>query len=296
MTGNGWLARGGLRDPLLRRASCAYIAGGRLDDALDGCRRLAGGGRGSTVCYWNANGEDPFQIARAYETIIDAVGGECLDAELAVKPWALEPAPRLVPEVLERARDAGVPVQFDSRDLPSAAPGLALASEVSAALGVAVGVTLPGRWRRSVRDAGIAADQGLRVRVIKGQWPDPEQPKADLRSGFLSVVNRLAGRATRVTVATHDERLARRALSTLRAAGTPCELELLYGLAVAGPLRAARAANVPVRMYVPYGKPMPPYILSRRAARGDPRMLLWLSQDAILGRAKGRRSVARLSA
>lgn len=271
------------------------MAGGRIDDASSACRALAAGGIGSTVCYWNADEEDAARVARAYEAIVDALAGGRLDARIAVKPWALASEPGLLAAVLERAREAGVPVQFDSLDLERAGATLALAGELSS-LGGSLGVTIPGRWRRSPGDAEFAADRGLRVRVVKGQWPDPERPNGDLRRGFLEVVERLAGRATRVLVATHDGRLARLALSRLRAAGTPCELELLYGLPVAAPLRIARLSRVPVRMYVPYGQPTPPYVLTRRSVRRDPRMLAWLTQDAVLGPAKGRRSVARVSA
>lgn len=271
------------------------MVGGRIDDASSACRALAAGGVSSTVCYWNVDEEDAARVAQSYEAIVDALAGGRLDARIAVKPWALASEPDLLAAVLERARKAGVPVQFDSLDLERAGATLALAGELSSR-GGAPGVTIPGRWRRSPDDAESAADRGLRVRVVKGQWPDPERPKGDLRRGFLEVVERLAGRATRVLVATHDGRLARLALSRLRAAGTPCELELLYGLPVAAPLRIARLSRVPVRMYVPYGHPTPPYVLTRRSARRDPRMLAWLTQDAVLGSAKGRRSVARVSA
>ena len=55
-------------------------------------------------------------------------------------------------------------------------------------------------------------------------------------------------------VASHDVSLAAEAISRLRAAGTPCELELLFGRPMAESMRWARENGVGVRVYVPFGK------------------------------------------
>ena len=102
-----------------------------------------------------------------------------------------------------------------------------------------------------------------------------------VRDRFLAVVRRLAGRAGRVLVATHDAALARPALECLRAAGTDCELELLFGLPDRTLLGVARAAGVPVRVYVPYGRAWLPYSLSQ--VRQHPRILWWTMRDWLLG-------------
>ena len=147
------------------------------------------------------------------------------------------------------------------------------------------GCTLPARWRRSLRDADEAVDLGLRVRIVKGQWADAgaetKLPDLEIRERFLAIVRALAGRARRVVVATHDPALARPALECLRAAGTACELELLFGLPVRSLLPVARAAGVPVRFYVPYGHAWLPYCLSQ--ARQHPRILWWTMRDWLLG-------------
>src|SRR5262249_11246170 len=136
-----------------------------------------------------------------------------------------------------------------------------------------LGCTLPGRWPRSVFDADRAAEMGLRVRVVKGQWADlsvdinPEQ-------GFLNIIDRLgAQRARHVAVATHHPNLARTALSRLLTTGTSCELELLYGLPSQSLIRIGRELNVPVRMYVPFGRAWLPYRLKQ--IPGNPRLVAW---------------------
>jgi proline dehydrogenase len=98
----------------------------------------------------------------------------------------------------------------------------------------------------------------------------------------MDVVNALAGRAHHVTVASHDPPLVREALHRLVDAGTPCELELLFGLPMRAAMRAARDLGVPTRIYVPYGHSWLPYALSRAIKR--PRMIWWIFTDAAFGR------------
>jgi proline dehydrogenase len=155
---------------------------------------------------------------------------------------------------------------------------------------VDIGCTLPGRWRRSPNDAHWASDHGLCVRVVKGEWPDPREPQRNPRAGFLEVIDALAGRARRVGVATHDVALARAAIRRLQAAGTPCGLELLYGLPMRESIRHARELGIDVRVYVPYGEAYMPYALSQ--IRRRPRMLLWLLNDLAAGALKWRATPA----
>jgi hypothetical protein len=80
-----------------------------------------------------------------------------------------------------------------------------------------------------------------RLRIVKGEWADPQADPADAGAAFLALVRSLAGRASPVAVATHDPALARRALGVLVEAGTPCELEQLRGLPRARTMAVARA-------------------------------------------------------
>jgi proline dehydrogenase len=142
-----------------------------------------------------------------------------------------------------------------------------------------LGCTVPGRWLRSVEDARVACEWGLRVRVVKGQWADPQDPEMDMRSGFLKVIDVVRGRAVRVAVASHDVPLAREALRRLKDAGTSCELELLHGLPRREAVRMAQQLEVPVRVYVPQGKAWLPYVL--RQAKKNPWVLSWFARDLV---------------
>ena len=276
--------------PLKRRAASAYVAGPRIDDALLACRMLQERGRASTVGFWNRGGTDePSQVMHAYLATAEALSRNGLDAYLSIKAPALGFSPELVAELLTRTRAGGVRVHFDALSPESVDRTLALIAE-SAQRHDELGTTLPARWRRSLDDARAAVELGLGVRVVKGQWPDSEAPEPDLRAGFLGIVEELAGRARRVAVATHDEALAREALRRLRTAGTPCELELLFGLPAAGSVRAGDELAAPVRFYVPWGHATLPYRIAD--ARRDIRALRWLTQDLLRGRRKGWRELS----
>jgi proline dehydrogenase len=222
-------------------------------------------------------------------TAAEALSRNGLDAYLSVKAPALGFSPDRVAKLLERTRPAGVRVHFDSLSAESAERTFALVGDAREHHD-GLGITLPGRWRRSLDDADAAVELGFEVRVVKGQWPDLQAPEHDPRAGFLAIVERLAGRARRVAVATHDEGLARQALGRLQAAGTTCELELLFGLPAAQAARAGDELSVPVRIYVPYGHSSLPYRVLD--VRRDARVLGWLSRDLLWGRRKGWRELS----
>ncbi len=266
--------------PLIERAARSYVAGPELKDALRISRWVSGQGSAITLAFWNRTGELPRRVADAYVAALQALDRENLNCYLSIKAPSLGFDRDLLAEILEQGQRTGIPVHFDSLGPESA-------DETFSLIGWAlprypqIGCTIPGRWRRSFSDVDRAVEMKLSVRVVKGEWVDAEKPEVDLRTGFLAVIDRLAGRARRVAVATHDPPLAREALRRLQAAGTPCSLELLFGLPVRKPLRVAFEVGVPVRFYVAYGRAWLPYCLSQ--FRKKPHIVCWLLRDAIGG-------------
>jgi proline dehydrogenase len=261
-------------------AARAYVTGPELGDALRACRHVSARGFASTVGFWNEGGEPLRQVAGEYLAALDAVSTERLDCYLSLKAPALGFSRQLLAEVLERGRAVRVPIHFDSLGPETVDPTLA-AIDAMAGNHPGLGCTLPGRWRRSVADAERMVELGMRVRLVKGQFEDRQAAEIDPGIGVLALADRLAGRARHVAVATHDAALARPALERLRAAGTPCEMELLFGLPLAEPLRVAAELGVSARLYVPYGAAWLPYALSQ--ARRNPGMVWWIVRDLATG-------------
>ena len=265
---------------VLNIAGRAYVPGHRLEDALAVAARLAPQGMACTLGYFHSPGDTPRQVAQADLAIAESVAALAPPGYVSIKAPACRYAPELIDPIALRAHELGILAHFDSHEIHTAAPTLACVRR-AAALGGSVGMTLPGRWRRSLEDAEAAIRLGVRVRVVKGEWPDPAEPERDRNQGFMAVVERLAGRATQVAVATHDPRTARESLARLLDAGTQCELELLNGLPRRALLPIARELGIPVRIYIPFGIAWRPYAMAKLAE--NPRKLWWIARDGLRG-------------
>lgn len=235
-----------------------------------------------TFAYWNRDDDAPELAMSRYTEALDALAGIGGNAYLSIKAPAFGYDVPLLEGLLGRSRELGVPLHFDAQGLQTADRTFSLITDVIGAPLDGVGCTLPGRWQRSPGDAERMADLGLSIRVVKGEWPDPDAPRLDPATGFMDVVARLAGRARRVRVATHDPDLARRSIEMLRAAGTPCDLEFLYGFPVRRLLPLPRDLAVPIRVYVPFGHGWIPYCVGY--VRNRPAFLWWLARDSLAGR------------
>lgn len=267
-----------LSAPVLRRAASSYVAGPEIDDALRVALRLQHMGFTAAIGFWNSDHDSPRLVADAYLQSLAAMPERGLD-NLCIKLPALHYSCNLLEEVLCMAKKLNVRVHFDSHGPETMDRTLSALDHVLSAY-PNVGITIPARWKRSLRDIDWAVERKLPVRIVKGQWPDGSSVNPD--RGFVSAMRRLAGRVARVNVATHNAKLARQSLECLHAAGTRGEMDLLYGLPVRHSLAVAKHFAVPVRFYIPFGHAWLPYCFSQ--ARKNPRILLWMLKDSLFSK------------
>lgn len=272
-------ARGCLK-ALTRRAGLAYISGQRLDDAISACEYLRERETACSMGFWNREGDDPKAIVEECLRAIEAAGRARLDCKLAVKLAPMRFDAEGFERIAELSSQHHIRLVCDAMRFDTADETLALARAM-ATRHAHIAVALPARWRRSLDDAEFAVEHGLGVRIVKGECPDPAGD-ADVHGNFIAMVERIAGRASLVGIATHDLPLAREALAILRSSGTHCEHELLMGLPMRACARAARESGVKLRVYVPYGHPSLPYSLTD--ARFDVRLAARAMRDLVLGR------------
>ncbi len=260
--------------PAVRRAGRAYVGGDTVHDALTIARRLNEDALPNTLGFWDTVEYTAEQVAAIYVDALAALADSGLDTYLSIKPPALRYDAAFTEQVALAAKQWNVRVHCDSHGPETADASHALEQALLRHLPAThVSTTLPGRWLRSLTDADWAVTRGIRARVVKGQWLDPEAPSRDFSEGYLEVIDRLAGRARAVGVATHDVALTEKVVARLRATNTPFELELLYGMPMERSLRWARENKVPVRVYVPFGKGFLPSAVG--VLRRNPR-LAWL--------------------
>jgi CelD/BcsL family acetyltransferase involved in cellulose biosynthesis len=256
-----------LAQGVIEQASRAHVAGPLLDDALEACRKVVDAGRGVALAYWDGPDDTPLRVQTLSLQALEALAQSGVDGYLSIKPAALAFSRLRIEALLSRADELGLAVHFDSTGLDEADPGWHLLEKLARP---GLGCTLPARWGRSLADARRAVELGLRVRVVKGQWPDPDYWPRDEAERFLDIVDVVAG-ARHVAVATHDRPLAAAAIVRL----ARCEHELMLGL----PWRGNELA--PTRVYVPFGHPSLPYAPAR--ARRAPRVARWVARDLLRG-------------
>lgn len=277
-----------LRRAITERAGRAYVAGLGRDEAMSVCHRLARRGDAVVLGYWSPPSATAAQVAEGYAADVRAMAAAGIDGYVALKAPALRPTPHDLLALAQAGRDASIRLHWDAMS-PDAQNGSLACATIVHRCGAVSGATLPSRWGRSDRDAETLAPMDIPVRLVKGQWAGAGDER-DARRGMLAVAQRLAGRRGPVAVATHDRELARRALSLLVSAGTPCELELLFGLPYRPVAPVAALFGIPVRVYVPYGRPDTPY---RLADAVRPRVMGRLVHDAVMSGAGGTRRLAR---
>ncbi len=267
-----------LIDRFAASAKRRYFVGPQLSDALAAHHALGSRGFQSTLGYWNRAGEPGETTLAVYRAGVDALAADPGRSYLSIKPWVFDYDEGTYRQLLVDASRKRVFLHLDSLEWAGADPAMRLLASGEHHPG-GIGLTIPARWRRSRQDAEWATERGVTVRVVKGQHAEPGLKTEEIVPRFEEIVATLAYGKALVRIATHDAPLAQRALECLAAAGCPAELELLYGLPVRQPLAAARALQVPVRIYIPFGYGYLPYSLG--ALRRRPRVAWWLVKDAL---------------
>jgi proline dehydrogenase len=272
-----------LKNRLISRMTASHLAGPDPEDAARVGKDAATLGWSSTFGYWDKPHGTPAEAAEIYRRALGLVSAATYPCYLSIKVTAFDFDDGILSDLLERGREKNIRVHVDAMD-PEYAPRTFGMIEKALARHRNLGCTLPGRWQRSVDDTRRVVEYGIPVRVVKGQWGDPDAPGRDARKGYLEVVRALSGRVTLVAVATHERSLGREALEILAQAKTPCEMEQLSSLPqnCAG---VAKALGVPFRVYIPFGFPSLPYDIWQ--ARTRPQIIGWVLRDALLGSHKG---------
>ena len=232
----------------LPSASSSTVRPRTVREVVDLCGMLNGHGIPCTIGKFSPAGDDPAGVVREYREASDHLSGASF--YLSVKPPALGFAVNHAAAITATAIRNGHGVHFDSHRISDADETLQLLREVMERYPAPgdpnrpwrYGLTLPSRWKRSMDDARWAAEKGVRVRLVKGEFKAGSEEEVEPRSGFLALVDQLCGRVAEVVVATEDHALAREAVYRLRRGGTAVQLENISALRP-DPSPASRGKN-----------------------------------------------------
>lgn len=275
------LGRLATRTRFTRPMVARFVAGETLEAALPALRRLQRSGLHTTV---DVLGEEVHAPERArvaverYLETLDALAAGDLDRNVSLKlsQMGLRIAPDAcranVAEVVARARTVGAFVRIDMEDHTTTDGTLAMARALRAE-GGDVGVVIQSALRRSADDVEHLIQDGTRVRLCKGAYREPASvafpTKAEVDASFVRLMERLLRDGRYPALATHDERLIRRAIAFCRREGIEperFEFQMLYGVRRDLQEGLVRAGWT-VRVYVPHGLEWYPYFMRRLAER-----------------------------
>lgn len=233
--------------------------------AAEICGELSRKGVNTTVGKFSKEGDSPDKIACEYEKISNLMKNNdaiCDNFYLSIKPPALNFELSFIKKIAVAAEANGQNLHFDSHGYHIATPTCRLINEIkkekifekSFENNKWYGITLPTRWKRSIEDAKWAIQNGLRVRLVKGEFSAGSSAFEDEpKRGFLNLVEMLSGYIPELAIATHDYELAKNAIEKAQKRQQKIELELLYGMPVGNMIRLSKEMNVPLRFYIPYG-------------------------------------------
>ena len=289
-----------LSHPRLRSAARRFVAGERLEDALDVLRSLAGQGLWATLDHL---GEGVTTTARAEESqaayveILDALHAGAFASHLSLRltQLGLDVDPSrcvsLLSGVLDRAGETFV--RIDMEDSARIDRTLAVFDAMWAEGRRNVGVVIQSYLYRSARDVERLVAMGARVRLVKGAYAEPPSVayprKQDVDLNFARLAEVLLVRGSYPAIATHDEHLIDIVIRIAEDRGMSrdrFEFQMMYGIRRDLQVGLHRR-GYGVRIYVPFGTEWYPYFMRRLGER--PANALFVVRNLLRERRFGRR-------
>ncbi|MFH0242251.1 proline dehydrogenase family protein [Streptomyces sp. HK10] len=271
--------------PVTRPVVDRFIAGERLDQAMEAVRSLTGRGLEVTLDHLGEDVTDRTEALRArdaYLALAEAlrVAGPGERAEMSVKlsafgqalPDGDDIAYEGVLRVVEAAAEAGTTVTLDMEDHTTVDSTLAILAKLRERF-PATGAVLQSYLYRTEDDCRALAGEGSRVRLVKGAYKEPAsvalQDKREVDRAYVRCLRILMAGEGYPMIGSHDPRMVAIAQELARRAGRKpdeYEFQMLYGIRTAEQDRLA-AAGHRMRVYVPYGTDWYGYFMRRLAER-----------------------------
>jgi proline dehydrogenase len=266
----------------LRLGARRFVAGETLDEAVRVLRRLNDQGlRANTTLLGEgvATEAEAAAVVSRYEEVIRRLHDERLRANVALKLTHLglvfgeEVAFANVERLVASAAAVGQFIRIDMEESARVDPTLRIYRRLREGGHDNVGTVLQSCLYRTPDDLASLLPLRPNLRLVKGAYlepPDVAHPeKADVDRAYGELLERMLGGCAFTAVATHDERLIRRAveLAEARALGPDrFELQMLYGVRPQLQLDLARR-GYRVLVATPYGPDWYPYLMRRLAER-----------------------------
>jgi proline dehydrogenase len=279
--------------PIVRKIAGRYMAGERLEEAIETIRDLNEQGCVATVDVLGESTkseEDAAENLQQYKQVVDALEANELSSGISVKPTGLglvldeALCRRNLEEIILYAGERGRFVRVDMEDSPYTGTILELVLDAYERHGN-IGAVIQAYMRRSLKDVMRLAESGISVRLCKGIYDEPRdiayKDFDTVRQNYVLLLEELFKGDDYAGVATHDEYLIWHALRLIHQMGVSkdrYEFQMLLG--VDEELRRILVnAGHKVRVYVPFGEDW--YEYSTRRLKENPKIARYVAENAI---------------
>jgi len=266
---------------VFRKTALRFVAGETLPDAIRIVRQSNEQKMRGTLDLLGENTltrDDATKACQEVMAIFDAIQAEGVDCNVSVKltqmGLALDKdfARQNLLQIAGRARDRGNFVRVDMEDSQYVDCTLDLVTHVCEQF-ANVGTVIQSYLYRSEQDTIRLLEKGIRIRLVKGAYLEPEsvafKRKEDTDANFVKLMKMLLASKPYHAIATHDESIIEATKEFSAAQGIPkdhFEFQMLYGIRRDLQLRLAQQ-GYNVRLYIPYGRQWYSYFMRRLAER-----------------------------
>jgi proline dehydrogenase len=268
--------------PFAGTAARRFVAGETIPEAMHAAHELNGRGLTVTMDYLGESVGDRTEATAAADTyleIMDAIDDHAIEGNVSLKLTQMgqdieeEFLRSNVGRVLDAANALNMFVRFDMESSDYTQRTLDFFERVWNDGYTNCGVVLQSMLRRTEADVRWANERGVRVRLCKGAYMEPErvafQDKADVDANYVRCMKLLLDEGTYPGIATHDEAIIRATIDHARAKGIPAdrfEFQMLFGIRRDLQEQLVRD-GWRVRVYVGFGRAWYPYFMRRLAER-----------------------------
>lgn len=272
------------RSKIGSRLSRRFVAGMSVEEALQATAAVNQLGMSVSVDNLGenvTNADEARNSAELYREMIDSIAVRKLDANVSLKlthmgldvdePLALEITRKLVAQ----AARTGNFVRVDMEGSPYTQKTLDVVRELHsepANRGI-VGAVIQSYLHRSETDVRELCSEGIRIRLCKGAYKEPEsiafQAKADVDANYVKLTKILLESGIYHGIATHDPKMIDATIAFAREKGIDphsFEFQMLYGIRRDLQQQLVRD-GWRMRVYIPFGREWYPYLMRRLAER-----------------------------
>jgi proline dehydrogenase len=282
--------------PFASAAARRFVAGETIDDAVRAARELNEAGMTVTMDYLGESVNDRAEATAAadqYLEIINRIVAGGIDGNVSLKLTQMGQDIHEdflydnVGRVLDRAAEDEMFVRFDMESSDYVQRTLDFFGCLWENGTRNTGVVFQSMLRRTEADVLWANEHGIRVRLCKGAYAEPESvaypDKKDVDESFIRCAHLLLEHGNYPAIATHDERMIEATKAFAREhdiASDHFEFQMLYGVR-RDLQRQLVEEGWRVRIYIGFGTAWYPYFMRRLAER--PANVFFIAKQILKG-------------